>query len=176
MAAGQQGDQVFLGAFDKPADAAFQLPHSRPGRPSALGGDQRHHGFRPAQVYPPVQKRPLGELARLRGPRAQAVQGVQHALGRPRSAVEVDFRHVLTGIAAGSAHEHGHALVQSLAFIHDMAVGHFVAFPGMAGHKQPGKQRFRLRPADAHDGDAPFSLGGGQRGDGIPFHSNLLCE
>ena len=81
--------------------------------------------------------------------------------------MEVDFRHVLPGVAPGRAHEDRHTFVQGFPLILNMAVIHFMAFPGVLRGKQARQQRFRSGPAHPDNGDSPFSLGCGQGGNGV---------
>ena len=127
--------------------AALQLPHGRPRRRLAVRADQLHHRLGPRQVDAPVHEGPAGEFPGLGHPRAQRQRPAQHRPGAHAAAVAVDLRHVLPGVGAGRAHQHGHHLVQRPAVrVHGPAVHQPMgrkAFPRLRGNEQ----RFNMSPA-----------------------------
>ena len=86
---------------------------------------------------------------------------------RVAAAVEVNFRHVLPGVAVGRAHHDLHAFIQHLPLEGHVPVLHFTVFKGALFHKQRPEELFGVRPADAHNGDTARPRRGGQRGDGV---------
>ena len=95
--------------------------------------NQLHDGLGLAQVDPPVQKGAQGELARLGGAGSAGKHGIEGQLHGEGASVQLQFRHVLPGIAGGGAHEDGHALVNGLAAVNDTAQVQPVAFKGGNG-------------------------------------------
>ena len=133
----------------KARHAALQLPHRRARRRLRVRADQLHHRLRAAQVDPPVQKRPLRELARRRRLRAQ----LQHPPQRPRrrnlTAVTLDLRHVLPRVRPRRRHPHRQRLVNRRAVpVHHAPVHH----PVRRNLRCPAKRavQYRLRPRAAH--------------------------
>ena len=165
---------------NKGGGTALQLTHGGPAAAFAPGGDQAHHSLGLRKVDAAVEERPAGEFARLGQACAFCKAQGQHPLGEVRTAVQVDFCHVLPGVGAGRAHQHGHALVDDLALFHGMAVGQQMAGEGQGAFarraEHPQQDAFRLRAAQADNGDAALSGCGGDGGNGVGDHHSVASS
>ena len=167
----QQGRDLLPRRPHERGNAALHLPHGAAHGAFAPRADHPHHALGLRQINAPVQKRPVGELARLGHPRARRHQQPQNLADQRLRSVAVNLRHVLPRVAVRRAHQHGHRLVRNVAILHHIAVGQHAVFqrlpilrPEHARYDPPA-----VRPAYADNRHAALSRRRRLRRDGIPI-------
>ena len=164
---GELIEQPFPQRRDLGLNAAIKARHGQLGRPAAAGRHQLTHRLGTGEIEPAVEHGPLAELARLGPPHSRLPQHLfEHPLHGDHPAMAVDLHHVLTGEAAGPAHQQQQHLIEKPALAIDhMAIHHPVRSPLLSAravhHAAP--RRFRSRSGETNHGDTalPWGHGGG---------------
>ena len=164
---GELIEQPFPQRRDLGLNAAIEARHGQLGRPAAAGRHQLTHRLGTGEIEPAVEHGPLAEFARLGPPHSRLPQHLfEHPLHGDHPAMAVDLHHVLTGEAAGPAHQQQQHLIETAALAIDhMAVHHPVRSPLLSAravhHAAP--RCFRSRPGETNHGDPalPWGHGGG---------------
>ncbi|KXT69144.1 hypothetical protein SCRDD08_01572 [Streptococcus cristatus] len=125
-------EDFLTGAVDKVRKRAVQLLDSIVHSFICLGPDDIHDSLSLSQIHAPIEKGPLGKLARLCQSSPLADSQLQDFIGDRNSAVGVDLDDIFTGESLGRTHGPDHDLIQNLLIlrVNDMAVvkcvaGHF---------------------------------------------------
>ena len=170
----QQHAQPSRPAAIERSQCAIQLAQRLTSLRLGFRGDEVVYRLRLGQVHAAVEKGAPGEFARLGRPGAKSHQRVRHARQHRASAVQVEFRRVLTGVAARPRKPHHHAPVQLLA--------DHVAQPAKRRpprRRHPPTQRRHNgpagRPTQPHHRDRCMAGTGCDREDGVGVHA-ILCH
>ena len=138
-----------------------------------LRGDQVVHRLRLGQVHPAVQECAPGELAGLGWPGAKRDQRIGHAGQHRAAAVQVEFRRILAGVAAGTGQPHHHALIQLGPFAYRAAGGTRHAAAAEPGRTAPPAWRGCPGPLRRITAMAAWPAPGCDREDGVGVHVSL---
>ena len=98
------------------AEAPFELQHGLPALRLGLGIDEIGETLDPAEVHPPVEKGPAGELAGLGRPAiGDGAKRPQHGGPRGKPAMDMKLGLILAGKARRPRHPEHQRLIEGLA-------------------------------------------------------------
>ena len=137
-----------------------------------LGGDEVGDGFGLSEVEASIEEGAAGEFAGAGGAGAQTEEGVEDALGHDGAAVDAEFDGILAGVGVGRAIEEKDGVIEGFTFgAAERGVGEgaggAVARRGRESRGQAVGDGVDPLAAQADEGDAAESGGGGEGRDGL---------
>jgi hypothetical protein len=124
-------------------------------RYSRRRSDQFSNRLSLSKVYPPVEKRQLGELTRFGRTCSRCQYQFEEHPYYLRAAMTEYLHLVQTGVRMSDRHEHGQDLIQNIAFL-----GYYMSVP----HKERGDPVSRSGAKDAFEYGAAVRPGQAHRG------------
>ena len=161
-----QRDQRLQQRVDLARKHAFHRLQRRAGASARARGDQVGDGFGLRQVELAVEKRPLGEFARPRQPRAQLARAAQQQIEQYRAAMPLQFQHMFAGVRGGRGKIQQQAAIDQLAF--GIMKGGEMRMPRRRrSTEQRLRHRRRGRSGHPHHAHARCAGRAGDGGDGL---------
>ena len=143
---------------------AFQLKRRRAERGCRAGPNDVHDRLGSREVDFTIEKRPLGELARLGRPCAGAKNGFQNARCQEDAAVAGDLRHILACETRRAPIGGEQDLIENLFAVVDFPKHRLARHGNLAARfENAGDDRHRIRAGNANHRDRSFP---GRRGNG----------